>query len=47
MAVLSTGLYGRMVTINAFGEDGQPLLADHVDQFHGVVVLAEGQQDYL
>jgi magnesium transporter len=47
MAVLSSGLYRRMVAINAFGADGQPLLADHVDQFHGVGVLADGQQDYL
>jgi magnesium transporter len=36
-----------MVTIKAFGEGGQRLLADHVDQFNGVGVLADGQQDYL
>jgi magnesium transporter len=47
MTVLSGGLYGRMVAIKAFGEDGQRLLADHVDQFHSVGMLADGEKDYL
>ena len=45
MTVLSGGLYGRMVAIKAFGEDGQRLLADHVDQFNGIGILAEGVKD--
>jgi Mg2+ and Co2+ transporter CorA len=47
MTVLSGGLYGRMVAIKAFGDDGQRLLADHVDQFNGIGILAEGVKDYL
>jgi magnesium transporter len=47
MASLSGGLYRRMVAIKAFGEDGQRLLTDHVDQFHSVGTLADGEKDYL
>ena len=47
MTVLSGGLYGRMAAVNAFGADGQRLLTDHVDQFHSVGILADGEKDYL
>lgn len=43
MPVLSSGPYGRMVTINTFGEEGQRLLTYHVDQFNGVGMLADGE----
>jgi Mg2+ and Co2+ transporter CorA len=36
-----------MVTINAFGEEGQRLLIDQVDQFRGVGMLADGEIAYL
>jgi Mg2+ and Co2+ transporter CorA len=47
MAVISSGLYGRMATVEAFGGDGQRLLADHVDQFQRILTIADGQKDYL
>jgi magnesium transporter len=45
--VLSREVYGRMVTLRAFGEDGQAVLSDHVDQFGRIGIIAEGQKDYL
>ena len=47
MAVISSGLYGRMETLEVFGQDGQRLLADHVDQFQRILTIADGQKDYL
>jgi Mg2+ and Co2+ transporter CorA len=48
MAALSNAVYGRMVTIAAFGPgDGQALLKDTVDQFHHLSVMAETQKSYL
>jgi Mg2+ and Co2+ transporter CorA len=47
ISVLSREVYGRMVTLRAFGEDGQTLLSDHVDQFQRIGIIAEGQKDYL
>jgi len=48
MAALSREVYGRMVTIEAFGTGkGQELLLDAVDQFQHLTVMAGGQKDYL
>jgi magnesium transporter len=48
MAALSRGVYGRMVTIEAFGEGkGQHLLRDAVDQFEHLTVMADSQKNYL
>jgi magnesium transporter len=48
MAALSREVYGRMVTITAFGPGaGQSLLEDAVDQFHHLSVMAESQKAYL
>lgn len=48
MAALSHALYGRMVTIEAFGTGtGQQLLLDAVDQFDHLMVMADSQKDYL
>jgi Mg2+ and Co2+ transporter CorA len=48
MAALSSEVYGRMATIEAFGpERGQQLLNDAVDQFDHLKVMADGQKDYL
>jgi Mg2+ and Co2+ transporter CorA len=48
MSALSHAVYGRMVTIAAFGPgDGQALLKDAVDQFHHLTVMAETQKSYL
>ncbi|MBC2637982.1 MULTISPECIES: magnesium transporter CorA family protein [unclassified Rhodococcus (in: high G+C Gram-positive bacteria)] len=48
MASLSREVYGRMVTIEAFGAGkGQDLLLDAVDQFQHLTVMATGQKDYL
>ena len=41
-------MYGRMVTIDAFGPGvGRKLMKDAVDQFHHLSVMADGQKDYL
>jgi len=48
MSALSREVYGRMVTIEAFGPGvGRKLLKDAVDQFHHLSVMADGQKDYL
>ena len=48
MAALSREVYGRMVTIEAFGPGaGQALLEDAVDQFQHLSVMAETQMHYL
>jgi magnesium transporter len=48
MSALSREVYGRMVTITAFGPgDGQVLLQDAVDQFQHLCVMAESQKAYL
>jgi magnesium transporter len=48
MSTLSREVYGRMVTINAFGDGrGQRLLEDAVDQFHRLSVMADTQKQYL
>ena len=48
MSALSREVYGRMVTIEAFGAGpGQALLQDAVDQFDHLSVMADGQKDYL
>ena len=47
ISVLSREVYGRMGTLRAFGEGGQDLLTDHVDQFGRIGIIAEGQKDYL
>lgn len=46
MGALSREVYGRMVTIDAFGRD-RGLLVDAVDQFDHLTVMADGQKDYL
>ena len=48
MAALSREVYGRMLTIEAFGAGPeQRLLVDAVDQFDHLSVMADGQKDYL
>jgi magnesium transporter len=48
MSALSREVYGRMVTIEAFGPGtGQSLLADAVDQFHHLSVMADSQKACL
>ncbi len=48
MAALSREVYGRMVTIHAFGPGhGHDLLVDAVDQFDHLTVMADGQKEYL
>ena len=48
MSALSREVYGRMVTIMAFGQGpGQLLLQDAVDQFHHLSVMADSQKAYL
>jgi magnesium transporter len=48
MSTLSREVYGRMVTIAAFGPGaGQLLLQDAVDQFHHLSVMADSQKAYL
>ncbi len=48
MSALSREVYGRMVTIVAFGPGpGQLLLQDAVDQFQHLSVMADSQKAYL
>jgi len=47
MAALSREVYGRMVMLQVFGSEGQPLLEDIVDQFERIGTIADGQKDYL
>jgi len=48
MSALSREVYGRMVTVEAFGPGvGRKLMKDAVDQFDHLSVMADGQKDYL
>ena len=48
MSTLSREVYGRMVTVEAFGPgEGRKLIKDAVDEFHHLAVMADGQKDYL
>jgi magnesium transporter len=48
MAALSREIYGRMATLTRFvPQEGQPLVADLVDQFDRVRGVADGQREFL
>jgi magnesium transporter len=48
MAMLSREVYGRMATLEVFGDGrGQTRLTDIVDQFQRIATMADGQKDYL
>jgi magnesium transporter len=48
MAALSREVYGRMATLEVFGDGrGQTRLTDIVDQFQRIAAMADGQKDYL
>jgi magnesium transporter len=48
MAALSGEIYGRLATLTRFvPSEGQPLVADLVDQFTRVRGMAEGQREFL
>jgi magnesium transporter len=48
MAALSREIYGRMASLTRFvPADGQPLVADLVDQFERVRGVADGQREFL
>ena len=47
MATLSREVFGRMATVRAFGEKGQDLVEDAVDQFARIGTMADGQREYL
>jgi Mg2+ and Co2+ transporter CorA len=48
MATLSREVYGRMATLEVFGDGrGQTRLTDIVDQFQRIATMADGQKDYL
>jgi magnesium transporter len=48
MAALSREIYGRMATLTRFAPlNGQPLVADLVDQFDRVRGMADGQKEFL
>src|SRR5688572_27401177 len=48
MAALSGEIYGRMATLTRFvPSEGQPLVADLVDQFTRVRGMAQGQREFL
>jgi len=48
MATLSREVFGRMITIHAYGtDDRQRLLEDVLDQFSRIANTADGQREYL
>lgn len=47
MASLSREVFGRIATLRAFGERGQSVVADAVDQFTRITTMADGQREYL
>jgi magnesium transporter len=47
MAALSSEVYGRMHALGVFGDEGQWLLENNVDQFQRLATMAHSQEDYL
>src|SRR4051812_6637922 len=47
MAALSSEVYGRMHALAVFGDEGQGLLSNNVDQFSRLATMAHSQEDYL
>jgi Mg2+ and Co2+ transporter CorA len=47
MAALSSEVYGRMHALGVFGDEGQWLLENNVDQFSRLATMAHSQEDYL
>ena len=47
MCALSREVFGRMATVRAYGDAGQQVLEDAVDQFTRVGTMADGQREYL
>src|SRR3954452_9304017 len=47
MAALSAEVYGRMHALGVFGDEGQWLLENNVDQFQRLATMAHSQEDYL
>jgi len=47
MASLSSEVYGRMHALGVFGDEGQWLLENNVDQFSRLATMAHSQEDYL
>jgi magnesium transporter len=47
MAALSREVFGRMAMVRAFGERGQSVVEDAVDQFTRIGTMADGEREYL
>jgi magnesium transporter len=47
MASLSSEVYGRMQALGVFGDEGQWLLENNVDQFRRLATMAHTEEDYL
>jgi len=47
MAALSSEVYGRMHALGVFGDEGQWLLENNVDQFSRLATMAHSQEDYM
>jgi magnesium transporter len=47
MASLSHEIYGRMSALAVYGESGQPLLRNSLDQFERLATMAHSQGDYM
>jgi magnesium transporter len=47
MAALSSEVYGRMHALGVFGDEGQWLLENNVDQFQRLATMAHSQEDYM
>jgi magnesium transporter len=47
MASLSHEVYGRMSALAVYGDDGQALLDNNLDQFQRLATMARSQEDYL
>jgi magnesium transporter len=47
MATMSHEIYGRMLALEAYGDEGQRLLDNSYDQFGRLAIMARSQEEYL
>lgn len=47
MAAMSHEIYGRLCALEVYGEEGQRLLSNSLDQFGRLAIMARSQEEYL
>jgi magnesium transporter len=47
MAAMSSEIYGRLCSLEAYGEEHQRLLSNSLDQFQRLAIMARSQEEYL